>query len=131
MSCTRCETACEHIGAVFSLILEEKMTLGLASPPRQRVADEKGYVVGYKNLDELKRNLKPILLRRTRDSVLGDLPPRSDEVVRINPTEEQLEFHKANMRIVSQIVRKPYISEMNLLRLRQALLMCRMSANSG
>ena len=34
------------------------------------------------------------------------------------------------MRIVSQITRKPYISEMDLLRLQKALLMCRMAADS-
>ena len=34
------------------------------------------------------------------------------------------------MRTVSMITRKPYISEMDLLRLQKALLMCRMSANS-
>ena len=33
------------------------------------------------------------------------------------------------MRIVSSIVNKPYISEMDLLRLRKALLSCRLSAN--
>jgi hypothetical protein len=27
----------EHVGAAFSFILEEKMTLGLAAPPRERV----------------------------------------------------------------------------------------------
>jgi superfamily II DNA/RNA helicase len=34
------------------------------------------------------------------------------------------------MRVVSSIVRKPFITEMDLLRLRQALLMCRMAANT-
>ena len=34
------------------------------------------------------------------------------------------------MQLVAQIVRKAFISEMDLLRLRQALLMCRMAANS-
>ena len=34
------------------------------------------------------------------------------------------------MRIVSTVIRKPFISEMDLLRLQKALLMCRMSANS-
>jgi superfamily II DNA/RNA helicase len=34
------------------------------------------------------------------------------------------------MRIVSMITRKPFISEMDLLRLQKHLLMCRMSANS-
>ena len=29
-NCTQCDSACEHVGAAFSLILEEKMALGLA-----------------------------------------------------------------------------------------------------
>ena len=39
-SCSACETACEHAGAAFSLILEEKTTLRLAAPPRDRVSVE-------------------------------------------------------------------------------------------
>ena len=35
------------------------------------------------------------------------------------------------MRIVAHISRKPYLTEMDMLRLRQALLMCRMAANSS
>ena len=97
---------------------------------RHRVVDEKGKVLGYKNLGELRKNLAPVLLRRTRQSVMDDLPPRSTEIVRIAPTDEQLAIHGANMQIVSAIVNKPYISEMDLLRLRKALLMCRMVANS-
>src|SRR5213594_4387392 len=38
--CTACESLCEHIGAAFSLILDEKMTLGLAIPPPERVPVE-------------------------------------------------------------------------------------------
>lgn len=95
-----------------------------------RVVDDKGKVLGYKHLAELRERLAPILLRRTRASVMRDLPPRSTEFVRIAPTAEQLELHRTHLRIVSAIVRKPYISEMDLLRLRKALLMCRMSADS-
>ena len=32
-NCTVCESLCEHVGAAFSFILDEKMTLGLAAPP--------------------------------------------------------------------------------------------------
>src|SRR5437773_3900053 len=39
-SCTACESLCEHIGAAFSLILDEKMTLGLAAAPPERVPVE-------------------------------------------------------------------------------------------
>ena len=39
-NCTQCESACEHVGAAFSLILEDKMRLGLAAPPKPRVPVE-------------------------------------------------------------------------------------------
>jgi hypothetical protein len=39
-NCTRCESLCEHVGAAFSLILDEKMALGLAAPPPERVPVE-------------------------------------------------------------------------------------------
>jgi len=50
--------------------------------------------------------------------------------VRIPPTAEQLGNDVAQMRIISSIVRKSYISEMDLLRLQKALLIARMNADS-
>ena len=38
--CTRCGSLCEHVGAAFAFILDEKMTLGLAAPPPERVPVE-------------------------------------------------------------------------------------------
>ncbi len=38
--CNRCEGACEHAGAAFSLILEDKLKLGLAEPPKPRTPVE-------------------------------------------------------------------------------------------
>jgi SNF2 family DNA or RNA helicase len=58
------------------------------------------------------------------------LPPRTTEIVRIPPTDEQLEIDQAQMQIVSTIVSKKYISEMDLLRLQKALLLARMNADS-
>ena len=94
------------------------------------MTDEKGKLLGYKNLDELREKLAPVLLRRTRSKVLKELPPRTTEIRRIPPTDEQLEIHNGHKRIVSTIISKRYISEMDLLRLQKALLMCRMAANS-
>src|SRR5678815_1163088 len=39
-NCTSCESLCEHVGAAFSLILDEKMALGLSAPPPERVPVE-------------------------------------------------------------------------------------------
>jgi superfamily II DNA or RNA helicase len=97
---------------------------------RHRVVDERGKLLGYKNLDELRELLNPILIRRTRAAVLDELPARSTEIRRIPPTEEQLHVHNCHKRIISSIICKKYISEMDLLRLQKALLMCRMAANS-
>ncbi len=38
--CTACETLCEHVGAAFALILDEKLALGLAAAPAERVQME-------------------------------------------------------------------------------------------
>jgi len=39
-NCTACDSLCEHVGAAFSLILDEKMALGLSAPPPERVPVE-------------------------------------------------------------------------------------------
>ena len=97
---------------------------------RHRVTDERGKVLGYKNLDHPRERLKPVLLRRTRSAVMKDLPTRTTEIVRVAPTDEQAGIEQAQMQIVSSIVRKKYISEMDLLRLQKALLLARMNADS-
>ncbi len=97
---------------------------------RHQRRDEDGKLLGFKNLGDLRARLAPILLRRTRDSVRLELPPRTVEIVRIPPTDEQKGLHDAHMQTVAQIVRKKFLTEMDLLRLRMALLMCRMAADS-
>ena len=97
---------------------------------RHQRRDDDGKLLGFRNLADLRERLKPILLRRTRESVRLDLPARTVEIVRIPPTDEQKALHDAHMQTVASIVRKAYFTEMDLLRLRMALLMCRMAADS-
>jgi len=130
LSGTPLENRLDELYSVVQFIDDRRLGPAFRFFHRHRVADEKGKVLGYKNLDQLRKNLAPVLLRRTRQSVLGDLPSQTTEIVRIPPTDEQVGIHQSHMQIVSQIARKPYISEMDLLRLQKALLMCRMAANS-
>lgn len=87
---------------------------------RHRITDEKGKVIGYKHLGELRKKLSPFLLRRTRGSVMQELPPRTTECIRITPTDEQMDVHRGQMHIISTIVKKKYLTEMDILRLRKA-----------
>jgi SNF2 family DNA or RNA helicase len=131
LSGTPLENRLDDLYSVVQFIDDRRLGPGFRFFNQHRVVDEKGKVLGYKNLAHLRESLKPLLLRRTRDSVKLELPSRTVEIIRIAPSDEQLELHATNMRIVASIVRKSFISEMDLLRLRQGLLMCRMAADSS
>ena len=129
LSGTPLENRLDELYSVVQFVDDRRLAPAFRFFHRHRVVDENGKVLGYRNLDRLRENLRPILLRRTRQSVLQELPPRTTEIVRIAPTLEQAELHDAHMRVVSMITRKAYITEMDLLRLQKALLMCRMAAD--
>ena len=97
---------------------------------RHHVVDESGKTIGYQRLDELREALQPILLRRKRDEVAKELPERTDEIVRIEPTAEQKEIHDAQMAVVARIIAKRFLTEMDMLRLRQCLAAARMACDS-
>jgi SNF2 family DNA or RNA helicase len=130
LSGTPLENRLDELYSVVQFVDGRHLGPGFRFFNRFRITDEKGYVLGYRNLDELRKQLKPILLRRTRDMVMKDLPPRNTQIIHIPPTEEQRLLHIANARIIASITRKAFISEMDLLKLRQAMMMCRMVADS-
>jgi superfamily II DNA/RNA helicase len=130
LSGTPLENRLDELYSVVEFIDDRRLGPAFRFYNRYRMVDEKGKALGYKNLDELRERLKPVLLRRTRKMVMSELPPRATEIRRIPPTDEQLVLHNAQMRIVKTIISKRYISEMDLLRLQKALLICRMAANS-
>jgi superfamily II DNA or RNA helicase len=128
---TPLENRLDDLFSIVEFVDERRLGPAFRFFNRHRVVDEKGKVLGYKRLDELRERLRPTLLRRTRESVRLELPPRQVEFVRIAPTDEQLDIHGGQMRIVSSIIRKRFLTEMDMLRLRKALLMCRMAADSS
>ena len=87
LSGTPLENRLDDLYSVVQFIDDRRLGPGFRFFHRHRVVDEKGKVLGYKNLDDLRQRLRPILLRRTRDSVRLDLPERTTEIVRIAPTE--------------------------------------------
>ncbi|HSO20476.1 MAG TPA: DEAD/DEAH box helicase, partial [Desulfosarcina sp.] len=130
LSGTPLENRLEELYSVVEFIDDRRLGPAFRFFNRHKVVDEKGKLLGYKRLDTLREALQPILLRRTRRQVLNELPPRTTEVVRIAPTDEQLDMQKGHRSIIQTIINKPYLSEMDLLRLQKALLMCRMCADS-
>ena len=130
LSGTPLENRLDDLYSIVQFIDDRRLGPGFRFFHRHRVLDEKGKVRGYKNLTELRENLASILLRRTRVSVQQQLPPRTDEIVRIAPTDEQREMSNTHLQMVSKIVRKKFLTEMDLLALQRELLLCRMAADS-
>ncbi len=116
LSGTPLENRLDDLYSVVQFVDDRRLGPGFRFFNRHRVVDEKGKVLGYKNLGELREALKPVLLRRTRESVRLELPPRTTEILRITPTQEQLTMHAGHMRIVASITRKKFLTEMDLLR---------------
>jgi superfamily II DNA or RNA helicase len=127
---TPLENRLDDLYSVIEFIDDRRLGPAFRFYNHHRVVDEKGKVIAYKNLTQLRKQLAPVMLRRTRNSVLQELPPRTTEIVRIPPTGEQKDINDAQLNIVSMIVRKPYLTEMDMLRLRRAMTMARMSADS-
>jgi SNF2 family DNA or RNA helicase len=130
LSGTPLENRLEELYTVVSFIDDRRLGPAYRFFNRHRVVDEKGKVEGYKNLDRLRETLRPILLRRTRASVMQELPERTNEVVRIRPTQEQQIMSNEYAARAGQIARKKYLTEMDLLRLQKYLLMARMASDS-
>ena len=94
LSGTPLENRLDDLFSVAEFIDDRRLGPAFRFFNRHRVTDEKGKVLGYKNLERLRESLKPILLRRTRGAVMKDLPPRTTEIVRIAPTDEQLDIDR-------------------------------------
>ncbi|TWT30660.1 DEAD/DEAH box helicase [Blastopirellula retiformator] len=127
---TPLENRLEELFTVASFVDDRRLGPAYRFLHRHRIVDDRGKVKGYRNLDELRETLKPILLRRTRGSVMRDLPERTTEVVRIQPTKEQLFMSEEYVQQAAKIAAKKYLTEMDLIRLQKFLLMARMACDS-
>ncbi len=130
LSGTPMENRIDDLFSIVEFIDDRRLGPAFRFFNRHRVVDDRGKVLGYKNLDQLREKLKPILLRRTRHKVIEELPPRTTKIFRIPPSQEQLDMEQGFRQTIQTIVNKKYLTEMDLLRLQKALLMCRMCANS-
>lgn len=130
LSGTPLENRLEELFTVVGFVDSHRLGPAYRFLNRYRVVNDDGKIQGYKNLDQLRETLKPVMLRRTRSSVMQELPERTTEIVRIRPTEEQEFLSNEHVSRAAQIAAKAFLTEMDLLRLQKHLLMARMAADS-
>jgi len=111
-----------HLGPLFRFLAEHQHV------------DEAGKVIGYHHLSQIAKSLEPILVRRTKNEVLKELPERLEKNYFVPMTDEQMKYHEENRETVARIVIKwrrfGFLSEIDQRRLMIALQNMRMSCNS-
>ncbi len=111
-----------HLGPRFRFLHEHQLT------------DEAGMVVGYKNLSSVSQTLSPVLIRRSKEEVLTELPERLEKKYFVDMTREQIKYHEENRETVARLVAKwrrfHYLSETEQRIMMMALQNMRMSCNS-
>ncbi|WP_437951854.1 SNF2-related protein [Sorangium sp. So ce296] len=95
--------------------------------------DERGRIVGYKNLGELRRRVAPVALRRERAEVLLDLPPLLEQTRYTPLTREQRELdadYRAQAARLVAIAERRTLRKEELDRLMMLLMKARQACNA-
>ncbi len=131
---TPLENKIEELYSVVEFVDGRRLGPAFRFLKEHRVEDEKGKLLGYRGLDEIHRQLDPILLRRTRKEVLTQLPERSDQIFRVPMTPEQAApYHEQAdilARLMSKWQRQGWLSEIDLRRITCCIQNMRMLCNS-
>jgi ERCC4-related helicase len=91
--------------------------------------DEKGRAIGYKNLDQLHEKLQPIMLRRRKGEVDGQLPGRTVNTYFVPMHKEQTlryEEYETKVARIAAIARSRPLKKEEMERLQQNLACMRM-----
>ncbi|HJZ90591.1 MAG TPA: DEAD/DEAH box helicase [Gemmataceae bacterium] len=75
---TPLENKLEELYSIVQFVDDRRLGPAFEFLHEHRVLDANHNLIGYRNLDRIREKLAPILMRRTRAEVLGQLPERTD-----------------------------------------------------
>jgi SNF2 family DNA or RNA helicase len=131
---TPLENKLEELFSVVEFIDGRRLGPAFRFLHEHRTDDENGKLIGYRGLDKIHDQLAPILLRRTRQEVLKDLPKRTDQVLHVTLTPHQAEPYWEQNDILAALMRKwerqGWLSEIDQKRILCCLQNMRMLCNS-
>ena len=103
---TPLENKLEELYSVVQFVDGRRLGPAFRFLSEHRQVNQQGKLIGYRNLDQVREKLAPILLRRRRDQVLKDLPPRTDKIFRVPMTPEQVSYYGDQQMVVAALMRK-------------------------
>ena len=127
---TPIENKLDDLYSILQFVDESRLPPAYQFFEKHRLLNDFGKTVGFRNLGEVRKMIAPFLLRRTKKTVDLQLPERTNHIVYVKPTDEQAAIHITAKRQLNYLVEKKYLTEMDIIRMQQLLLRCRMVANS-
>jgi len=131
---TPLENKLEELFSVVEFVDGRRLGPAFRFLHEHRTEDENGKLIGYRGLDRIHDQLAPILLRRTRQDVLKDLPKRTDQILHVALTPQQAEPYWEQNDILAALMRKwerqGWLSEIDQKRVLCCLQNMRMLCNS-
>ena len=131
---TPLENKLEELFSVVEFIDGRRLGPAFRFLHEHRTEDDNGKLTGYRGLDRIHDQLAPILLRRTRQEVLKDLPKRTDQIRHVTLTPQQAEPYWEQNDILATLMRKwerqGWLSEIDQKRILCCLQNMRMLCNS-
>jgi superfamily II DNA or RNA helicase len=131
---TPLENKLEELFSVVEFVDGRRLGPAFRFLDEHRMEDENGKLLGYRGLDQIHNQLAPILLRRTRQEVLKDLPARTDQILQVPMTPQQAEPYWEQSDILAGLMHKweqqKWLSEIDLRRITCCLQNMRMLCDS-
>lgn len=93
-------------------------------------AQSSNKIVGYYNLQQLKKRIAPLLIRRQKQDVFEELPQVIQKNVYVNLYPEQENYHASYMKGIAKILHKKHKTAFDMQRLMLLLSSARMVCNS-
>jgi SNF2 family DNA or RNA helicase len=118
---TPLENKLEELFSVVEFVDGRRLGPAFRFLHEHRTEDEQGHLIGYRGLNRIHDQLAPVLLRRTRQEVLKDLPQRTDQILHVPLTPQPAEPYWEQNDILAALMRKwerqKWLSEIDLRRI--------------
>jgi superfamily II DNA or RNA helicase len=128
---TPLENKLEELYSIVQFVDDRRLGPAFQFLHDHRVRDQKGNLVGYRNLDRIREKLEPILLRRTRAEVLAQLPARTDNIAYVEMSESQRGPYLEQQHTLARLLQNKYLSEVDRRRILCCITNLRMLCDSA
>jgi SNF2 family DNA or RNA helicase len=117
---TPLENKLEELYSIVQFVDDRRLGPAFEFLHEHRVLDEQGNLTGYRNLDKIRDRLAPILLRRTRAEVLGQLPERTDSTHVVELSDAQRVLYDEQQMNLARLMAKGVLTDLD----RKRILAC-------